>query len=288
MHHTANIIEQTWRYYLQPLLGIPLGQSVIEGLTIAHGNVATLLQTAIQEQTAIGWDKLLLGLGSSTWKAIQDAIDSANPNAPKRNATDWMNSAVYQLIKFSLRCWKCRNTMIHGASRQEQRQIALQRVRDKITEIYANPPTLAPQFRSIYELPLTHRIKMSLHAAEHWVSLITHQAKVSHHNFQCLLRRHKPMKTHLRTMRREARSQAKERAQPTTPRKVHSRAVQAAVQEMRHKLYAKRANKMGTTTIEHRRTRGSQPASQPSTHLALMSSIMSPTIAHPILRLHPP
>lgn len=113
---TANIIEQTWRYYLQPLLGIPLGNSVIEGLTIAHGEVTALLQQAIQEQTGI----VLLGLGKATWKAIQDTIDSANPNAPKRNATDWMNSAVYHLIKFSLRCWKCRNAMIHGASHKEQ------------------------------------------------------------------------------------------------------------------------------------------------------------------------
>jgi hypothetical protein len=113
---TANIIEQTWRYYLQPLLGIPLGNSVIEGLTIAHGNVAALLQQAIQEQTTIGWDKLLLGLVSTTWRVIQEVIDSANPNAPKRNAKDWMNSAVHQLLKFTLRCWKCRNTMIQRVS----------------------------------------------------------------------------------------------------------------------------------------------------------------------------
>ena len=31
---TASIIEQTWRYYLQPILHIPLGSSIIEGLTI--------------------------------------------------------------------------------------------------------------------------------------------------------------------------------------------------------------------------------------------------------------
>jgi len=37
---------------LQPLLGIPLGNSIIEGLTIAHGDVADLLNTAIIEQLA--------------------------------------------------------------------------------------------------------------------------------------------------------------------------------------------------------------------------------------------
>eukprot|EP00590_Aulacoseira_subarctica_P008069 CAMPEP_0172430044 /NCGR_PEP_ID=MMETSP1064-20121228/52864_1 /TAXON_ID=202472 /ORGANISM="Aulacoseira subarctica , Strain CCAP 1002/5" /LENGTH=252 /DNA_ID=CAMNT_0013175833 /DNA_START=298 /DNA_END=1057 /DNA_ORIENTATION=- len=91
---TANIIEQTWRFYLQPLLNIPLGNSVIEGLTIAHDEVAGLLAVAVHEQSIIGWEKLLLGLASRTWKTIQDVIDSANPNAPKRNATSWLNTAL--------------------------------------------------------------------------------------------------------------------------------------------------------------------------------------------------
>lgn len=79
---------------------------------------------------------------------------------------------------------------------------------------------------------------MSLQATEHWLSLIAHQTKVPHHNFKYILRHHKPMATHLRTMHREARSQAKERTQPqlATPHKVLSRAAQAAVKEMSDKF----------------------------------------------------
>ena len=44
-------------------------------------------------------------------------------------------------------------------------------------------------------------------------------------------------------MRREARAQAKDRRQPDTPHQAHSRAVQAAVKEMRDKLYAKKGEK---------------------------------------------
>ena len=73
--------------------------------------------------------------------------------------------------------------MIHGANKQEQKQIALKNIRDQITAIYENPPKLAPQFCSIYAIPLEHRLKMPLQAAEHWISLVTHQAKVTHHNF---------------------------------------------------------------------------------------------------------
>ena len=163
---TANVIEQTWRYYLQPLLGIPLGGSIIEGLQIAHGDVADMLHIAVEEQSAIGWEKLLLGLGSTMWKRIQATIDAANPKPPQRDATAWMNTAIHTFIKFSLRCWKERNLMINGRTGVEQRQIALQKARDNIRELYQNPPKLAPRFPSIYEIPLEHRLKMSLHTAE--------------------------------------------------------------------------------------------------------------------------
>jgi len=121
---TASIIEQTWRYHLQPILGIALGSSIIEGLPIAYGDVAVLLDLAIREQTAIGWDKLLLGLGSISWRTLQETIDLSNPKAPKRNATDWMNSAIRSLLKFSLRCWKARNVAVHGATKKEQQDSA--------------------------------------------------------------------------------------------------------------------------------------------------------------------
>jgi len=79
-HHWTNL-----RIYLQPILGIPLGNSVIKGVTIAHGNVAELSMVAVQEQTTNRWEKLLLiglGLGSTTWKAIQNVVDSSNTTAP--------------------------------------------------------------------------------------------------------------------------------------------------------------------------------------------------------------
>jgi len=157
---TATIIEQTWRHHLRTLLAIPLGDNLVDSLPVVHGEISTLLQHAIQEQTSIGWDKLLLGMGTVLWKTIQDHIDVHNPKAPKRSATDWMNSAVHQMLKFSLRCWKARNGMVHGATKTEQRTIQLQKIREKITSIYENSPTLTNHYRSIFEVPLAHRLKM--------------------------------------------------------------------------------------------------------------------------------
>ena len=284
---TASIIEQTWRYYLQPILHIPLGSSIIEGLTIAHGDLAELLSLAIREQTEIGWEKLLLGLGSTTWKTIQNVIDASNPKPPKRSASAWMNASIHQLLKFSLRCWKARNSKIHGSTKQEQQQKALQNVRDQIRDIYAHPPKLATHFRPIFEIPLEHRLKLSLQAAEQWISLIRHQAKVTTHNFHCLVKQHASIKTHFRTMRREARSQAKERQLPETPRKAHRRAVQAAVKEMREKLYKKR--RAITVTRSRRMTRNRLPSDGGETGKACgRRSRSSNTEQRPPLRHHPP
>ena len=237
---TATIISQTWRHYLHSLLGLPLGTDFVDTIPKVYGETEHLLQQAVTEQNKIGWEKLLVGMASTTWHTLQSFIDSNNPKAPKRSASDWMNTVTHQFLKFSLRCWKQRNLSVHGATRQEQKLIALRRVREQIKAIYEHPPPLAPQYSSIFAIPLAHRLKMPLQAAEHWVSMITHQAKVTSHNLRILLAQHKPMEAHFRTMRREARQQAKDRRLPSTPRKAHSRAVQAAVKEMRAKLYAPR------------------------------------------------
>lgn len=236
---------------MQPYLAIPLGSSIIEGLQIAHSEVACLLQQAVNEQSAIGWDKLLLGIGTGTWKVIQDVIDTGHPKPPRRSSTAWMNAAMHQLLKFSLRCWKQRNACVHGSTRLEQKQIALKNVREKIKEIYANPPLLASRFPSIYSIPLEHRLKMTLQTAEQQISLIAHQTRVMQHNFKILLSKHKPMHKHLRTMRREARHQAKDRNLPKTPRKARSRAIQAVNAKMRDKIY----NKLPTNTKHKMKTK---------------------------------
>mmetsp|Transcript_412 Transcript_412/g.615 ORF Transcript_412/g.615 Transcript_412/m.615 type:complete len:183 (+) Transcript_412:316-864(+) len=174
-------------------------------------------------------------MGSAMWKLIQDLIDTNNPKPPRRSSTAWMNAAMHQLLKFSLRCWKYRNSCVHGSTRHEQRRIALQKVREQIKSIYTDPPTLAPQFPSIHAIPLEHRMKLSLQMAEQWVSLIAHQVRVTQHNFKILLSRHKTMDVHLRTMRYEARNQAKERRQPETPRKaLLAQAQSRRIEEMLH------------------------------------------------------
>lgn len=116
-NRTAKVIEQTWHTHLQPLLGIPLGNSVIDGLQLVHGDLEALVQLAIDEQTQIGWDKLLFGFGTITWKTIQEFMDEHNPKKPQRTGAVWTNTAIHQMLKFSLRCWKQRNATVHGATR---------------------------------------------------------------------------------------------------------------------------------------------------------------------------
>ena len=274
--HTAPIIEHTWRHYLHPLVAIPIGNSLYAGIPITHGTSHQLLHSAISEQTRIGWDKLLVGLGSSAWITLQDYLDSNNPKPPQRSAIDWFNRAAHSLLKFSLRCWKIRNNMVHGATQKEQKTIALQKARERITNLYANPPTLAPRFRSIFEIPLAHRLKMPLQVAEQWLSMIAHQVKVALHNHGILMKQHKPMHSHLRTMRRATRQQAKDRTLPLTPKKAHSRAVQAAVKEMRLRLYAPRDPSSHSRTHPKPRRRR-----QRQSHRSFAQPIRPPLRPHP-------
>ena len=162
---TAQVIECVCRQQLHKIVEIPLGDSIVDSTAQSHDALDELLRLAISEQTAIGWDKLLLEMGSTVWKTIQDLVDSGNPNPPKCSAAAWMDAAIHQMLKFSLRCWKARNSDIHGSTYQERQKIALQQARDKIKAIYSNPPTLAPRFRSVFEVPLAHRLKMPLQAA---------------------------------------------------------------------------------------------------------------------------
>mmetsp|Transcript_750 Transcript_750/g.1138 ORF Transcript_750/g.1138 Transcript_750/m.1138 type:complete len:199 (+) Transcript_750:2038-2634(+) len=198
-----------------------------------------------------------------------------------------MNTASHLLLKFSMRCWKHRNEMIHGSTRQEKKQLALQHAREKITDICNNPPQLAPQYRSIFEIPLAHRLKMPLQAAEHWLSLIDHQVKVTQHNLKILLGQHKPMAVHFHTMRREARQQKKDQQLPATPTKAHSRAVQAAVREMRAKLYAPKVKhpKPQRKSRGKKTTRHSQRSLKGAVNEATSLDVST---TRPPLRHHPP
>jgi len=65
---------------------------------------------------------------------------------------------MHQMLKFSLRCWKHRNVMIHGSTRTEKQQQALTKVRERIKSIYADPPELAPHFPSILAVPHSRHI----------------------------------------------------------------------------------------------------------------------------------
>ena len=72
--------------------------------------------------------------------------------------------------------------MGHGSTKQKQKRIALQKVQEKIQMLYANPSELAPQFTSIFAVPLEHRMKLPLQSAENWIAMINHLIKVTAHN----------------------------------------------------------------------------------------------------------
>ena len=145
---TAVVIQQVWSLHLCPLVALPRTADLLETIAVnTHGDVNFILCAAVEEQEIIGWEKLLLGMGSSLWQSLQHHIDDNHPKPPDRSASDWMNGAMHQMLKFSLRCWKTRNIQIHGETYKEQKQKALESARARISHLYASPSKLAPQFR---------------------------------------------------------------------------------------------------------------------------------------------
>ena len=238
---TANIIRKVWAQHLSPILALPPPSGILQTMEIdTDDELSYCLNIAIDEQQRIGWDKLLLGMAASMWQTVQHMVDMDNPRPPSRSANDWMNRVVHQLLKLSLRCWKSRNVSIHGSNVKECRRLSLDRARETITSIYANPPPLAPQFRSITEVTLAQRLRLPLQAAEHWIALIKHQAKVSAHNMRVLLRQHRPIQEHFKSMDQTAKKQATQRLRSShreSIRSAHSRRVQKDVKAMRMRLY---------------------------------------------------
>jgi hypothetical protein len=139
--------------------------------------------------------------------------------------------------------------------------------------LYESPPVLDQQFRPIKEIPLARRLRLPLQAAEQWLSLVQHQIKVTKHNFTVLLKQHVPIPNHFKNMQKSARRQRYARRQPLTPRKAHSRAVQAAVKIMRDRLYASKEQTRLQSCIATRPSRAPL-TTRPS--------------AHPNPRYHPP
>lgn len=230
------------------------------GLTIAHGDIAELLALAIWEQTDIGWDKLLLG------KLLAFQIQR------RQSGMLWHGWTLLLTI------W---SSLVYGARKPETPQcmerpsrsnIKSHCNRHKIKAIYEHPLQMASHFHSIFDIAFKNHLKINLH---------------THHNFQCLLRQHKPMKTHIRTMRCIARSQAKEQQLPETPYQAHRRAVQAAVKAICDKLYQKWHPVAKTYSFKRRPRQISSARGQWQLSLAPHQQSFWPEQS-PSLRRHPP
>ena len=96
-HCTSLIILCAWSAHFLPLLCLPPMEDITATLPVVDDNINSMLQYAIQDQ-----------------------ID---PKAPQCTAEDWLNQSVYQLMKFSMRCWKARNAAVYGITRNRSNMI---------------------------------------------------------------------------------------------------------------------------------------------------------------------
>ena len=76
-----------------------------------NGDRLRKTQKASAKQTLLGWDLFLCSLITNDWKEIQATYDCDFPPKTKHSIDTWQR-------KFGLKCWKDRNSFVHGAKEE--------------------------------------------------------------------------------------------------------------------------------------------------------------------------
>jgi hypothetical protein len=95
-----------------------------------------LINDAFAHQSAIGWGHFLRGRISLHWKSCTaDYYKIRQPGEP-HNPSLWMRKTVEAIWQIFLKIWLTRNGELYGKNYEEQREIALETTRSKVTRIY--------------------------------------------------------------------------------------------------------------------------------------------------------
>ena len=100
------------------------------GKVTAVDQIATLAYT---EQTQLGWEAVFRGHLSVSWRKI---YRQAHPLEDGQKEDTLFRRLIRKLQQFSLAMWKHRNEILHGATREEARTLALNLVKSKVEEAF--------------------------------------------------------------------------------------------------------------------------------------------------------
>ena len=180
--------QQLLKDTLQKLLNIGVHETIarllLQALTWKEGEevpsfisvggiLDTMIQTAIRQQSEIGWDRVKRGFISKAWTEAQEYYNNTCKGALK----DWKSILVRWMIETSWKMWEERNKVIHGNTIEEARMNKIKVLQESILLLYRRA-RLSHRFmdereRRIFRMDVTKRVKGGVIALETWVKLAT-------------------------------------------------------------------------------------------------------------------
>ena len=136
-----------------------------------------LVETALSEQAAIGWDMCFRGYLSRHWALAV----SANPRLSKHdkqlplNRSDtgktWARKVISQLWDFAHEMWLHRNSFLHDTTNIDCQQMKGAAVDAAITALYSKVESYAAEDRWRFDMPLSLRLRTPLRSRRRWLTL---------------------------------------------------------------------------------------------------------------------
>ena len=147
MEARRGIIKQTQKTMLSVGVNDTITRLLLKALTWTPGDeiptfigvggtMDCLLNSAIESQTEIGWEKAKQGFISNKWTVAQEYFISESKGPSK----DWKSILVRWMIESSWKMWEERNQTVHGNTIKEARKKKIQLLQDTVLLLYIEEP----------------------------------------------------------------------------------------------------------------------------------------------------
>jgi hypothetical protein len=135
------------------------------------------VETALSEQSAIGWDMCFRGYLSRHWALAVSTNPrlSKHEKQPPSTRSDtgktWARKAISQLWEFAHEMWLHRNSVLHDTTNIDCQQMKGAAVDAAITALYSQVESYAAEDRWRFDMPLSLRLRTPLRSRRRWLTL---------------------------------------------------------------------------------------------------------------------
>ena len=136
--NTDPVLMTSLMHCIQQWLQFGYHQPNLENLHIQHEANHTLIMSAINTQSIIGWNHFFKGRLASAWGEIQarhytHAREQPNNTIKKYHDRDWWTSnLIKQIVYIALNAWQIRNDKLHEDKKQDEYNTERRLLHDQI------------------------------------------------------------------------------------------------------------------------------------------------------------